>query len=85
MLKEAREKAGLTQEGLAEKTGLSLRSIQNWEQGRRAGCVSCWRWLRPWACLSSGSWSDWRSNRRRARGESPTTRRPRRGRGRAKS
>jgi transcriptional regulator with XRE-family HTH domain len=35
MLKEAREKAGLTQESLAEKTGLPLRSIQNWEQGHR--------------------------------------------------
>jgi transcriptional regulator with XRE-family HTH domain len=35
MLKQAREKAGLTQEGLAERTGLPLRSIQNWEQGHR--------------------------------------------------
>ncbi len=36
MLKEAREKAGLTQEDLAAKTGLPLRSIQNWEQGHRS-------------------------------------------------
>jgi transcriptional regulator with XRE-family HTH domain len=35
MLKQARERAGLTQEGLAEKTGLPLRSLQNWEQGHR--------------------------------------------------
>jgi transcriptional regulator with XRE-family HTH domain len=31
----AREGAGLTQEALAERTGLPLRSIQNWEQGHR--------------------------------------------------
>jgi transcriptional regulator with XRE-family HTH domain len=35
MLKEAREKAGLTQEQLAEKTGLPVGSIRNWEQGHR--------------------------------------------------
>jgi transcriptional regulator with XRE-family HTH domain len=35
MLKEAREKAGLTQDALAVRTGLPLRSIQNWEQGHR--------------------------------------------------
>jgi transcriptional regulator with XRE-family HTH domain len=35
VLKQARERAGLTQEGLAERTGLSLRSIQNWEQAHR--------------------------------------------------
>jgi putative transcriptional regulator len=35
MLKEAREKAGLSQAALAERTGLPLRSIQNWEQGHR--------------------------------------------------
>lgn len=35
MLKEAREKLGLSQTDLAEKTGLPFRSIQNWEQGHR--------------------------------------------------
>jgi putative transcriptional regulator len=35
MLKQAREEAGLTQAALAERTGLPLRSIQNWEQGHR--------------------------------------------------
>lgn len=35
MLKEAREKAGLSQTDLADRTGLSVRSIQNWEQGHR--------------------------------------------------
>jgi transcriptional regulator with XRE-family HTH domain len=35
MLKRARERAGLTQQALAERTGLPLRSIQNWEQGHR--------------------------------------------------
>jgi transcriptional regulator with XRE-family HTH domain len=35
MLKQAREKAGLTQEQLAEKTGLPVGSIRNWEQGHR--------------------------------------------------
>jgi transcriptional regulator with XRE-family HTH domain len=36
MLKAAREKAGLTQVDLAERTGLPLRSIQNWESGHRS-------------------------------------------------
>jgi transcriptional regulator with XRE-family HTH domain len=40
MLKEARERAGLSQVALAERTGLSLRSIQNWEQGHRTPRVS---------------------------------------------
>src|SRR5690349_17328610 len=35
MLKDAREKAGLTQVQLAEKTGLPVGSIRNWEQGHR--------------------------------------------------
>ncbi len=36
MLKEARERTGLTQDPLAAKTGLPVRSIQNWEQGHRS-------------------------------------------------
>jgi transcriptional regulator with XRE-family HTH domain len=40
MLKQAREKAGLSQTALAERTGLPLRSIQNWEQGHRAPRVA---------------------------------------------
>jgi transcriptional regulator with XRE-family HTH domain len=35
MLKQAREKAGLTQVALAKRLRLPLPSIQNWEQGRR--------------------------------------------------
>jgi transcriptional regulator with XRE-family HTH domain len=35
MLKTMREKAGLSQSAFAEKAGLPLRSIQNWEQGHR--------------------------------------------------
>lgn len=31
MLKEKREEAGLSQRGLAEKAGVPLRTIQNWE------------------------------------------------------
>ena len=35
LLRKLREKAGLSQAGLAKKAGLSLRSIQNWGQGHR--------------------------------------------------
>jgi transcriptional regulator with XRE-family HTH domain len=35
MLQEMREKAGLSQSGLAKKAGLPVRSIQNWEQSHR--------------------------------------------------
>ncbi len=35
VLKNLREKAGLSQSELAERIGLSVRSIQNWEQGHR--------------------------------------------------
>ena len=35
LLRKLREKAGLSQSGLAKKAGLSVRSIQNWEQGHR--------------------------------------------------
>jgi transcriptional regulator with XRE-family HTH domain len=35
LLRQLREKAGLSQAGLAKKAGLSVRSIQNWEQGHR--------------------------------------------------
>jgi transcriptional regulator with XRE-family HTH domain len=34
-LKRLREKAGLTQDALARKLTVSLRSLQNWEQGHR--------------------------------------------------
>src|SRR5205807_485434 len=33
-LRELREKAGLSQSGLAEGAGVPIDSIQNWEQGR---------------------------------------------------
>lgn len=38
-LKEARQKAGLTQEELADKSGLSITMIQSIEGGRRNGSV----------------------------------------------
>jgi transcriptional regulator with XRE-family HTH domain len=34
-LRALRQRGRLTQTALAEKAGLSLRSIQNWEQGHR--------------------------------------------------
>ena len=35
VLQRLRKKAGLSQAGLAKRAGLSVRSIQNWEQGHR--------------------------------------------------
>src|SRR5262249_4325222 len=35
MLRDVREKAGLSQSALAKRSGLPFRSIQNWEQGHR--------------------------------------------------
>ena len=35
MVQQFREKLGLTQTALADKAGVSLRSIQGWEQNRR--------------------------------------------------
>jgi transcriptional regulator with XRE-family HTH domain len=40
MLKTLREGANLTQEALAERAGLSLRTLQQWEQGRRVPRVN---------------------------------------------
>ena len=39
LLQKLRKKAGLSQSGLAKKAGLSVRSIQNWEQGHRRPSV----------------------------------------------
>src|SRR5204862_2141038 len=36
LLGRLRREAGLTQAGLADKAGLSARTVQSWEQGRRA-------------------------------------------------
>ena len=36
LLGKLRKEAGLTQAGLADKAGLSARTVQSWEQGRRA-------------------------------------------------
>jgi transcriptional regulator with XRE-family HTH domain len=36
-LRALRERAQLTQAALAEKAGLSLWSLQSWEQGRKGG------------------------------------------------
>ena len=35
-LKQARHQLGLTQQGLADKLGVKLAKIRNWEQGRNA-------------------------------------------------
>lgn len=34
-LKQLRLERGLTQQGLSEETGIPIRSIQNWENGKR--------------------------------------------------
>lgn len=39
-MKELRTRAGLSQAALAKKSGLSLGSLRNWEQGRRAPSVA---------------------------------------------
>jgi transcriptional regulator with XRE-family HTH domain len=35
-LARLRQEAGLTQAALAKRSGLSLRTVQSWEQGRRS-------------------------------------------------
>lgn len=35
-LKQARQQLGLTQQGMADKLGVKLAKIRNWEQGRNA-------------------------------------------------
>lgn len=35
-LKQARRELGLTQQGMADKLGVKLAKIRNWEQGRNA-------------------------------------------------
>lgn len=35
-LKQARHQLGLTQQGLADKLGIKLAKLRNWEQGRNA-------------------------------------------------
>jgi transcriptional regulator with XRE-family HTH domain len=35
VLRQVREQAGLTQAGLAQRSGVPLRTIQGWEQGYR--------------------------------------------------
>ena len=41
-LKEARLKAGLTQQQMAEKLGISLRYYKNIEAGERTGDFTIW-------------------------------------------
>jgi transcriptional regulator with XRE-family HTH domain len=38
-LRQLRERAGLSQAGLAREAGLSVRNVQNWEQGPRVPTV----------------------------------------------
>ena len=35
-IKQARQTLGLTQQGLADKLGIKLAKLRNWEQGRNA-------------------------------------------------
>ena len=47
-LKQARQQLGLTQQGLADKLGIKLAKLRNWEQGRNAvsdEAVTAIRWL----------------------------------------
>ena len=47
-LKKARQALGLTQRGLADKLGIKLSKLRNWEQGRNAvsdEAVTAIRWL----------------------------------------
>ena len=47
-LKQARQSLGLTQQGLADKLGIKLAKLRNWEQGRNAvsdETVTAIRWL----------------------------------------
>ena len=47
-LKQARQSLGLTQQGLADKLGIKLAKLRNWEQGRNSisdeGCTAI-KWL----------------------------------------
>ena len=42
-LKKMRLKKGLTQKKLAEKTGISIHTIANIEQGQRKGSPATWK------------------------------------------
>lgn len=44
-LKEARRKAGMTQQQMADKLGISLRYYQNIETGDRTGDFTLWDML----------------------------------------
>lgn len=47
-IKQARQALGLTQQGLADKLGIKLAKLRNWEQGRNAvsdEAVTAIRWL----------------------------------------
>ena len=47
-LKQARQSLDLTQQGLADKLGIKLAKLRNWEQGRNSisdeGCTAI-KWL----------------------------------------
>ena len=44
-LKEARQKAGMTQQQMADRLGISLRYYQNIEEGSRTGSFALWDML----------------------------------------
>ncbi len=41
-LKKARQDAGLTQQALADRLGISLRYYKYIESGNRLGCIQIW-------------------------------------------
>ena len=47
-LKQARQSLGLTQQGFADRLGIKLAKLRNWEQGRNAvsdEAATAIRWL----------------------------------------
>ena len=51
-LKEARQRAGLTQKEVAEYLGITIRSYQRIESGDRTGEIETWDLLEDLFCIS---------------------------------
>jgi transcriptional regulator with XRE-family HTH domain len=76
-LRRLREKAQLTQAGLADRAGLSLRTIQSWEQGRRAPVSPDFFKLADALGVRADAFRDGRSGREDAPPAKGTTQKPR--------